>query len=127
MDAVTPTGLPQEPISHEEGKSICTPNSTASSGSPVVDVGAVFACFVFLSYVGFLTYWVFRGARLVRYNDDYLFLGPLCGRTAGRELSSRCPLGTSSSLQTLGGMVCHFSEEASRACSHFPQHIVELA
>ena len=37
MDSVTAAGLPQEPIPYEEGKSIYTPSSTASSGSPAVD------------------------------------------------------------------------------------------
>ena len=86
-------------IPYEEGKSIYTPCSTASSGSPAVDAAGRCFCLrcpsrdrrdFHLPPLGL------RSVRLVRYYDDYHFQGPLCGRTAARVLSSRCPLGTSS-------------------------------
>ena len=99
MDAVTPAGLPEVPIPYEEGKSVHTPSLTASSGSPAVDAAG--RCFCLrcpprVRRVFHLPPLGIRGVRLVRYYDDYLFQGPLCGRTAARVLSSRCPLGTSS-------------------------------
>ena len=99
MDSVTPAGLPQEPIPYEELKSIYATSSTTFSGSLAVDAAGRcvrLLCPSLVRRVSHLLPLGLRGVRLVRYYDDYLFQGPLCGRTAARELSSRCPLGTSS-------------------------------
>ena len=99
MDAATPAGLTQEPIPYEDLKSIYATSSTALSGSPAVDAAGRcvrLLCPSLVRRVSHLPPLGLRGVRLVRYYGDYLFQGPLCGRTAARELSSRCPLGTSS-------------------------------